>query len=223
CCHQGGPNARLAASVAQAAGTRSYVGDAILDLVEDATGLFALNVGDVVLVFQQHPERVVHQRRVERGLIQLYECIDPVDGFGHTRHLEQVGRAQALDKRHHLLLQASAGVGRLDLHDGAFAFGVGVINPVVQATTLDGVVDFTRAIGGDDDNRALLGANRANLGHGYLKIRQQFQQVGLERLVGPIELVNQQYKQAFHGGFQCLQQGAANQKARIKDFFAEAL
>ena len=53
-----------------------------------------------------------------------------------------------------------------------------------------------RSIRGDDGDRWLLGAEGANLGDRNLIVRQYLEQEGLERLVGPIELVDQQKRRA---------------------------
>src|SRR5699024_10523340 len=83
--------------------------------------------------------------------------------------------------------------------------------------------NFTRAVGGDDDDGPLLGTYRANFRHRDLIIRQQFQQIGFEWLVGAIELVDQQYRRTARGRFQRLQQRPAHEKARIENFAAEFL
>src|SRR5690242_6572352 len=43
----------------------------LLDFAQDARGFGAAHFGDVVLVLQQGPERVVHRRRVERHAVEL--------------------------------------------------------------------------------------------------------------------------------------------------------
>ncbi len=52
---------------------------------------------------------------------------------------------------------------------------------------------FARAVRGDDHDRRLRRLDRAQLRNRHLEVGQHFQQVGLERLVRAVELVDQQY------------------------------
>jgi len=63
---------------------------------------------------------------------------------------------------------------------------------VVEAAPLHRVVDLARAVGGDDHDRRLGGAQRADFGNRDLPVRQHLEQVGLEGLVGAVELVDEQ-------------------------------
>jgi hypothetical protein len=67
---------------------------------------------------------------------------------------------------------------------------------VVEAAALQGVVDFARPVGRDDDDRRLRRAEGAKLRHRNLKIRQDFKEKGLERLVRAVEFVDQQHRRA---------------------------
>ena len=52
---------------------------------------------------------------------------------------------------------------------------------------------FAGAVGSQHDNRDGLGFHGAEFGHGDLEIGEQFQQERLERLIGAVELVDQQH------------------------------
>ena len=67
---------------------------------------------------------------------------------------------------------------------------------MIEAAALEGVVDLARAVGGDDDDGRLCGRDRAELGDRHLKVRQDLEEEGLERLVGPVELVDQEDRRA---------------------------
>ena len=54
-------------------------------------------------------------------------------------------------------------------------------------------MDVARAVRRDDDDRRLVRANRAELGNGDLKIREELQQVPFELFVGAIDLVDEQH------------------------------
>jgi hypothetical protein len=77
---------------------------------------------------------------------------------------------------------------------------------LIQAAPLEGVVDFARAVRGQDHERRLAGANRPELGNRDLKLRQELEQVSFEFLIGPIDLVDQQDRGPRSGRVDGLQQ-----------------
>src|SRR6187455_3107512 len=76
-----------------------------LDLVEQLLDLAALEPRDVVLVFQEHAERIGHRGRIERDGVELAQGRRPVERLGDARRLEQVLLAQRLYEADHLLAQ----------------------------------------------------------------------------------------------------------------------
>ena len=63
---------------------------------------------------------------------------------------------------------------------------------MIQAAAADGVVHLAGAVGGQDHHRQRLRLHRAVLRHADLEVGQQLQQEGFERLVGAVQLVDQQ-------------------------------
>ena len=63
---------------------------------------------------------------------------------------------------------------------------------MVEAASLQRVVNFARPVGGDDDDRQLLGLDRAEFRNGDLKIGQDFEKKSLKRFVGPVQFVDQE-------------------------------
>ena len=61
---------------------------------------------------------------------------------------------------------------------------------------------------------------RADLGDGDLEVGEHLQQIGLERLVGAVELVDQQHGRPGEVGLQRLQQRPADQEALGEDVLA---
>jgi hypothetical protein len=57
-------------------------------------------------------------------------------------------------------------------------------------------VDLAGAVGGDDHQRRRGGRHRADLGDGELVVGEDLEQEGLERLVGPVDLVDEQDRRA---------------------------
>ena len=67
-----------------------------------------------------------------------------------------------------------------------------------------------------------VGLDRAELGDGDLEVGQHLEQIGLERLVGAVELVDQQHRRAVDVRLQRLQQRAADQEPLGEDVLREA-
>ena len=86
----------------------------------------------------------------------------------------------------------AAACGTRALHDRQFLLERGVLDPLVEAPALQRVVHLARPVGGEDDERRFGRAHGAELGNGDLELREQFEQVAFELLVGAIDLVDQQ-------------------------------
>src|SRR6266850_1299268 len=149
-----------------------------LGLVHQALGFLAGDALEVVAVLEEHAERVVHRLRIERDAVERHQAVRPVDGLGHARQLEQRG----------------GGLRRFAVQDLELALRVRIVDPVVEAAPLHRVVDLAGAVRGDDDDRRLLRLQRAELGNRDLPVREHLEQIGLERLVGAVELVDQQHR-----------------------------
>src|SRR5262249_9418160 len=157
-----------------------------LHLIEDIGRLGAADLGDVVLVLEKHAQGIVDRLWIERYAIELQERLGPVDRFGDARQLEEVALPQLLYEAHDLPRQLGGRTRRLDPENLDLSRGIGVIDPIVEAAALQGVVDLARSVRGDDDNWRFLGADGPDLRDGDMKVRQHLQQVGLERFIGPI-------------------------------------
>ena len=116
---------------------------------------------------------------------------------------------------------ASARLRALAADDRELAQRVGIVDPVVEAAPLDRVVDLARAVRRDDDDRRLRRADRAELGNRDLEVGQHFEQIRLERLVGAVELVDQQHRRDAVVGRERLQQRPLEQEARREDVVRE--
>ena len=94
---------------------------------------------------------------------------------------------------------------------------------MIEAAPLQRVVDLAGAVGGDEHDRRRGGADRADLRNGDLVVGQHLQQERLERLVGTVELVDQQHRRPCVVRPQRLQQRAADEEALGKDVAGERL
>ena len=90
--------------------------------------------------------------------------------------------------------EALADLGGPQPDDGHLAVEVGVLDPVVQAAPLEGVVDVAGAVAGQHDERGLLGPVQPELGDRDLPVREHLEQVGLELVVGAVDLVDEQHR-----------------------------
>ena len=116
----------------------------------------------------------------------------PVDRLGHPGRLVEVLLPQRLDGGRHLAGRVRARLGGAQPDDGHLPLEVRVLDPVVQAAPLEGVVDVAGAVGGDDDQRRLDGPEGAELGDGHRVLRQELEEEGLELVVGAVDLVDEQ-------------------------------
>ena len=87
---------------------------------------------------------------------------------------------------------------------------------MVQTAALDGIVQLTGAVAGQNRHGCLNSFDSANFWNADLILAQIFEQKRFKRLVSAVNLVNQQDR-AWCGCLQCLQQRAANQVAVLVD------
>ena len=76
-----------------------------LHLGDDPCGDLLRDGADVVLVLEQHAERVGDRLRVERDAVERHQRFRPVERLGDARRLEEVHRAQPLRERDDLARQ----------------------------------------------------------------------------------------------------------------------
>ena len=87
---------------------------------------------------------------------------------------------------------------------------------MIQAAPLDGIVQLARPVAGKNGYRRHFRAHGSNFRNADLVFPQILQQKRLERLIGPVHLVDQQHC-AGRRGLQCLQQRPAYQVAVLID------
>src|SRR5580692_11474508 len=122
-------------------------------LLDQRLRLCAFYLCDIVLIFQQHAERIGDLRRIEGHRIELGQRGRPVERLGDARRLEQVLFAQTLNERDKFRGQSLRRARRFRAYDRHLASEVGIAKPMIKTTTLERVVNLARAIGGDDDDR----------------------------------------------------------------------
>ena len=147
---------------------------------------------DIFLRLQHDAERLVDRIRIERLPVEGHQRGHPVDCLGHARHLVELRGSQLLRHRRHLLRELRRRFRHALADNRQFLLERRIVDPLIEAATLQRVVHFARAVGREDDERRLGRLHRAELGNRDLKLGQQLEQKPFELLVGAIDLVDQQ-------------------------------
>ena len=124
----------------------------------------------------------------------------PVQGLRHTGRLEQVERAEVGHGHRQLEAQLGVDVGLAGAEDLHLPFDRWIVDPVVEAAALESVVDLPRPVRSHHHHGRLHRLDRADLGKRHLEVGEKLEQVGLELLVGPIQLVDQKHRTLAEGG-----------------------
>ena len=88
---------------------------------------------------------------------------------------------------------------------------------MIEAPALQRIVDLTRAVGGDHDERHLACLDGADLRNRDLEVGEQLEQERLELFVRPVDLVDQQHGRRGVVVVDRIEQGTAQQELRAED------
>ena len=146
------------------------------------------------MVLDHRSERLLGDDGVQVVGTEELEGPGPVDGLGHPRLLDQVHPSQAGHGRDDLPGQRPGHLRRPDAHDLRLSLRGRVVDPVVEAPALQGVMKLPRPVGGDDHDRRLLRPDGADLRDGHLEVGEHLQEEGLELVVRPVDLVDQEHR-----------------------------
>src|SRR6266700_2851013 len=120
----------------------------------------------------------------------------PADRLRDAGRLGEVEAAQPVDRGRDLVRQPLPRLGHPAPDDLGDAGGVRVGDPVVQAPALEGVVQVPGPVRGQHGDRGQGRALGTELGNGDRRLGQQLEQEGLELVVGPVHLVDEQHGRA---------------------------
>jgi len=148
----------------------------------------------ILAVFQQRAEGGIDRLLGQRRLPEQMHGIGPVEGLCDTRRLVHAELADGASGSGDLVCELLGHGGRLGPQDGDLAFEVGMFDPVVQRSTLEGIVNVSGPVRRDDHDRRNLGLERPKFGHGHSEIRERLEQERLELVVGSVDLVDQQHR-----------------------------
>src|SRR5215213_5182009 len=106
------------------------------------------------------------QGRRDELLVELFraegdERLGPVEGLGYARWFVEIHRAHLLRRSGDLAGQPLLSVGDPEAYDLDLPFEAGMLDVVVEAAALEGVVDLTGAVGGQDSHRRTFGPDGA--------------------------------------------------------------
>src|SRR5215472_16721654 len=166
-------------------GTRSSTRRDLLQAVPDQV--------EIVAVLDDRAERVVRSLWCQLRLPQESQGADPVDGLCDSWRLRQVELAQPVHGAHNFPGELLGDAGLADEDDLHLPLLARVADPVVQAATPQGVMQFPGPVGGQDDSRCAIRLYRADLGDADLEVGEDFQQECLELVIGTVNLVDEQH------------------------------
>src|SRR5918997_2322336 len=163
----------------------------------------------------------------EQVLVQLpgpegHERLGPVQRLGDAGGLVEVHVSEVLDGLGHLARQLLLGPRHPEAHYLHLPLQAGVVYVEVEAAPLQGVVDLAGPVGGQDGHRRTVGPYGSKLRDGDGELGEDLQQKGLELVVGPIYLVDEQHRR--HGPLvlQRREQRPADQKLPGVELVLEA-
>src|SRR5262249_25289403 len=181
--------------------------------------LAARRLPHIVLIFEQGTQCVARPGLGQLGLVESYQRLQPVQRLGNAWRLEEVFAAQGLHEGDDLAGKLLRGGGHAGQNNGVLLLQRGVLNPVVQAAAAQRIVDIAGAVGGEDDEGWVGGADGAQLGDSDGVVAEQLEQIRLKLGIGTVQLVNEQDRGMVLGGVYGLQQGTAYQELRREDIF----
>src|SRR4051812_40112094 len=117
--------------------TRLYSFRRLLRFSHQSGCFGAANLRDIILVFQQNTQRLIDRLWRELRLVQVGQRLRPVDRLSHPGQLEQVLATQPLHEFDHLRREMRRHAWRLGGENGAFADGVRIVHPMIQAAPSD--------------------------------------------------------------------------------------
>ncbi len=149
--------------------------------------------------------------------IKKGERLRPVKRFRNTGPLVEL----LLPKRSHdagyLFGKGCFDIGDFRQYDLPFALGGRIVDKMIQAAALERIVQLANTVGRNNDNGLVLGLHRAHFRYGDLEIGKYFKQKGLELLISPVNLIDQEHHLflAAHG----LKQWPGDEKFLGKNIF----
>ena len=147
---------------------------------------------EVLVVLQHRAERRLDDLRVQLLPAEGRERLRPVDRLGDARRLREIEPAEAGDETGDLLGESLGDPRDAKLHDLDLALESGVADPVEETAPLEGVVELTRPVRRQDDDRAPVRLDRPDLRDRDLEVGEHLEEEGLELVVRAVDLVDEE-------------------------------
>ncbi len=120
----------------------------------------------------------------------------PVDGLRNAGLLEEIFFAEPVNEGNELTAKLYAELWYFKRKYLLFRLQGRVIDPVIQASPPQSIVNLTGAVRGDDDDRRSICRDGAKFRDCELEVGQELQEECLERLISAVDLVDQQHGRA---------------------------
>src|SRR6266550_4107505 len=151
-------------------------------LLDECDESFVADRGEVLVVLQDGAERLFDDTGVELLAPKCCKRLRPVDRLGHARRLREVQPSQTLHECCGLPCEPVGNTGHAQDNDFDFTLERRMIDPVEEATSLERVMELTRAIGGQDHRRTTARTDCSDLRNGDLEVRQHLEHDRLRAL-----------------------------------------
>jgi hypothetical protein len=138
------------------------------------------------------PEGGGHRFVIEFRTGKRGDAASPIDALAHAGRLVQAQVPHLGDERRDLSGESLPNPGCSPTDDLDFPLEGRMLDPVVQASPLQSIVDIACAVRGDDDDRRLVGVEGAELGNGHRIIGKDLQEQRLELVVRPVDLIDEE-------------------------------
>src|SRR5215212_10368513 len=176
----------------------------------------------ILTVLEDGAQGCLDEFLVELPRAEGDERLGPVEGLGYARWFVEVHSAHLLRRRRDLAGQPLLGVGYSEAYDLDLPLEAGMLYVVVEAAALEGIVDLSGAVGGQDGHRRALGHDGAELGDRNGEVREDLQKECLELVVGAVHLVYEQHWRHRPTMLQRLQQRTAYQELAVVEVALDA-
>src|SRR3982751_135 len=124
--------------------------------------------------------------------MQRDECRGPVEGLRHARHLRQLHPTELLNEPSDLLREACFDGRYSRFDDAKLLLERRIVDPEVETASSKRFRQLARAVGGQHHHWLVRRPDRADLRNRHLEVRENLEEEGLEFLVAPIDLVDEQ-------------------------------
>ncbi len=115
--------------------------------------------------------------------MEMDQGIRPIQRLCNAGLFEEISSSDLLHEGTDLLCEGAVDGRNLRQKNTIFFFERGIVDPVIETPSFQGVVDFPGSIRRDDNQRPLCRAQGSDFRNGNLKVRKDLQEKSLKLLV----------------------------------------